>query len=66
MIFPAAVAQKSAGYALAAVDQLRQAIVAGNAPEVKMIVFAVACDQFGLDVATQLGEDAPQVADCRF
>ncbi|WP_039845300.1 MULTISPECIES: hypothetical protein [Rhizobium] len=66
MIFPAAVAQKSAGYAFAAVDSMDRAIFAADAPEVKMIVFAVACDQFGLDVAIQLGEDAPQVADCRF
>jgi hypothetical protein len=43
-----------------------RAIFAGYCTRVKMIVFAVACDQFGLEVATQLGEDAPQVADCRF
>ncbi|WP_228703524.1 MULTISPECIES: hypothetical protein [Rhizobium] len=48
------------------VTNFDRAIFAANAPEVKMIVFAVAFDQFGPEVATQLGEDAPQVADCRY
>ncbi|OWK23805.1 hypothetical protein AJ87_30265 [Rhizobium yanglingense] len=65
--FRAALAQTSAGYAVAAVDQLRQGdLRRAMHQQVNMIVLAVAFDQFGLEVATQLGEDAPPVADCRF
>lgn len=53
-------AKQAAGNALEAVDQTRQRDLRRVVDEqVNMIVFAVAFDQFRLEVAAYFGEDVP-------
>ena len=53
--FRAVLSQQAAGHTLEAVDQL-----------LDVIVFSIACDQLGLEVAADFAEDVLQVADCQF